>query len=46
MRDFLTACRRGAKVSWHFELFFLQIILTIFSTVSIATAPWTEVRWI
>ncbi|MFC1981491.1 hypothetical protein ACFLVN_04520 [Chloroflexota bacterium] len=41
MKEFLTACRRGAKVSWHFGILPLQIVLAIFSAVSLLTAPWT-----
>ena len=41
MRSFLTACRRGAKVSWQSGILPLQIVLAIFSAVSLVTSPWT-----
>lgn len=41
MKDFLLACRRGAKVSWRFGILPIQIVLIIFSAVSLITAPWT-----
>jgi hypothetical protein len=41
MKEFLKSCRRGAKVSWHFGILPLQIVLAIFSAVSLITAPWT-----
>lgn len=41
MQNFLTACRRGARMSWQFGILPLQIVLVIFSMVSLVTAPWT-----
>lgn len=41
MKELWAACRRGTKVSWRFGILPIQIVLAIFSMVSLVTAPWT-----